>query len=107
MKESYIYIMTNKNKTTLYIGVSNDLIRRVYEHKNHEIKGSFSDNYNCGICVYYEKYNDINIAIERETQLKKWNRLKKKNLINSKNPNWIELVNDNDIINIDDLNCKE
>ena len=103
MKESYIYIMTNKNKTVMYIGVTNDLIRRVYEHKNHAIKGSFSDKYNCGICIYYEKYYDINQAIERENQLKKWNRYKKIELINSKNPNWIELVNDTEIINIDEL----
>ena len=103
MKEYYIYIMTNKNKSVLYIGVTDDLIRRVYEHKNHIIENSFTYKYNCEYCVYYEKYNDINQAIERETQLKKWNRLKKKNLINVKNPNWIELVNDNEILNINEL----
>lgn len=87
----------------MYIGVTADLIRRVYEHKNHIIKGSYTDNYNCEICVYYEKYNDIKQAIDRETQLKKWNRNKKIELINSKNPGWKELVNDIEIINIDDL----
>lgn len=103
MKEYYIYIVTNKNKSVLYIGVTDDLIRRVYEHRNHIIENSFTDKYHCEYCIYYEIFNDINQAIERETQLKKWNRLKKKNLINVKNPNWIELVNDNEIINIDEL----
>ncbi len=87
MNESYIYIMTNNHKNVLYIGVTNDLIRRVYEHKNHEIKGSFTDKYNCENCVYYEK----------------WNRKKKEDLINIKNPNWINLVNDTEIINIDEI----
>ena len=100
MKESYIYIVTNFDRTTLYIGVTNDLIRRVYEHRHHLSKDSFTDKYNCGTCIYYEKYNDINQAIERETQLKKWSRKKKENLINSKNPGWVSLVNDYEIINI-------
>ena len=103
MKESYIYIVTNFDRTTLYIGVTNDLIRRIYEHRNHLIDGSFSDKYSCEICIYYEKFNDINQAFDRETQLKKWSRKKKENLINSKNPGWMSLVNDNEIINIDDL----
>lgn len=103
MKEYYIYILTNFDKTVLYIGVTNDLIRRVYEHKNHLFKNSFTDKYNCAICIYYEKYNDINQAIERETQLKKWSRKKKENLIISNNPGWMSLVNDNEIVNINDL----
>ena len=103
MKESYIYIVTNFDRTTLYIGVTNDLIRRIYEHKNHLVEGSFSDKYNCGICIYYEKFNDINQAFDRETQLKKWNRKKKEDLINLKNPKWINLVNETDILNIDEL----
>ena len=103
MKESYIYIVTNFDRTTLYIGVTNDLIRRVYEHRHNLSKDSFTDKYNCGTCIYYEKYNDINQAIERETQLKKWSRKKKENLINSKNPGWVSLVNDNEIINFDDI----
>ena len=96
--------MTNYYRTTLYIGVTSDLIKRVYEHKNHLIQNSFSDKYNCEFCVYYENYNDINQAIERETQLKKWSRKKKENLINTKNPDWIDLVIDNEIINIDEIN---
>ena len=102
MKEYYIYIVTNFDRTVLYIGVTNDLIRRVYEQKHHLFDNSFTDKYNCGICIYYEKYNDINQAIERETQLKKWSRKKKENLIISKNPGWVGSVNDNEIINIDE-----
>ena len=103
MKVSYIYIVTNFDRTTLYIGVTNDLIKRVYEHKNHLIPDSFTDKYNCGTCIYYEKFNDINQAIEREKQLKKWSRKKKENLINSINPGWVSLVNDNEIISVDDM----
>ena len=103
MKEYYIYIVTNFARTTLYIGVTNDLIRRVYEHKYHLFDNSFSDKYNCGTCIYYEKFNDVNQAIERETQLKKWSRKKKENLINSKNPGWVSLVNDKEIISFDDI----
>lgn len=103
MKESYIYIMTNYYRTTLYIGVTSDLIRRVNEHKNHVIQGSFTDKYNCELCVYYEMWNNINEAINRETTLKKWSRKKKENLINSKNPEWKELVVGTEIINIEDM----
>jgi putative endonuclease len=84
--------MTNKNKTTLYIGVTNDLVRRVYEHKNHILKNSFTDRYNLEYCIYYEEWAYFELAINREKELKKWNRQKKENLINSKNPEWRELV---------------
>ncbi|GHS98110.1 endonuclease [Bacteroidia bacterium] len=87
----FIYIMTNKNKTTLYIGVTNDLQRRVLEHKNHLNKKSFTALYNLDSCVYYEYYPSIERAIERETQLKKWNRVKKELLITSMNPEWNDL----------------
>ncbi|KAA6348877.1 hypothetical protein EZS27_003677 [termite gut metagenome] len=87
----FIYIMTNKNKTTLYIGVTNNLQRRVLEHKNHFIKKSFSASYNLEYCVYYEYYSSIEQAIERETQLKKWSRIKKDLLITSTNPEWDDL----------------
>jgi putative endonuclease len=88
----YIYIMTNKNRTTLYIGVTNDLCRRIYEHKNHLIKGSFTDKYNLEYCIYYEEFPYFDLAIKREKELKKWNRQKKENLINKKNPEWKVLV---------------
>lgn len=96
MKENggFVYIMTNKNKTVLYIGVTNDLIRRVYEHKNHLIKNSFTDKYNLEYCIYFEEFPTIVSAIEREKELKKWNRQKKENLINAKNSQWNEVVTD-------------
>ena len=75
-KFGYVYIMTNKYKTVLYIGVTNNLVRRVYEHKNHLIKNSFSDRYNLEYCIYYEEYTCFYMAIDREKELKKWNRQK-------------------------------
>ena len=91
-KMGIVYMMTNKNRTTLYIGVTNDLCRRIYEHKNHVIKGSFTDKYNLEYCIYYEEFPYFNLAILREKELKKWNRQKKENLINKKNPEWKVLV---------------
>ncbi len=83
----FIYIVTNKNKTVLYIGVTNDLQRRVYEHEQGLISG-FTKKYNCHYLIYYEHFQDINDAIEREKVLKKWRREKKENLINEFNPDW-------------------
>ena len=97
-KFGYVYIMTNKNKTVLYIGVTNDLVRRVYEHKNHIVKNSFSDRYNLEFCIYYEEFAYFDLAIKREKELKKWNRQKKEELINKKNPEWKELVNEKGFI---------
>jgi len=88
----FVYIMTNKNKTTLYIGVTNDLCRRIQEHKNHLIKDSFTDKYNIEYCIYYEKFQYFDLAIQREKELKKWNRQKKEDLINKKNPEWKVMV---------------
>ena len=76
------YIMTNKHKTTLYIGVTSSLKQRIWEHRTHSIKGSFTDKYNLEHCIYYEHYPDIEMAISRETVLKKWSRGKKEELIN-------------------------
>ncbi len=86
----YVYILANQNNTTLYIGVTNDLIRRVYEHKNHLVKG-FTDKYNISKLIYFEDTNDVYSAISREKQLKKWTRKKKEFLINKINPQWIDL----------------
>ena len=94
-KLGYVYIMTNKNKTTLYIGITNNLPRRIYEHKNHLLKGSFTDRYNLEYCIYYEEFANFNLALRREKELKKWNRQKKEALINTKNPEWKELVTEN------------
>ena len=93
-KSGYVYIMTNKNKTTLYIGVTNDLCCRVYQHKKHLIKNSFTDRYNLEYCIYYEYWDYFDLAINREKELKKWNRAKKALLINTINPEWKELVNE-------------
>jgi len=87
-KFGFVYIMTNINRTTLYIGVTNDLCRRIYEHKNHLIKNSFTDKYNLEYCIYYEEFSYFDLAIKREKELKKWNRQKKEDLINKINPSW-------------------
>ena len=87
----FIYIMTNANKSVLYTGITNDLIRRVYEHKQHLDKGSFTDRYNVEILLYYESTSDVKAAIEREKQIKGWNRKRKEKIITSKNPNWEDI----------------
>ena len=87
----YVYILTNSHNTILYIGVTNDLRKRVYEHKNHLDKGSFTAQYNIEKLVYFEVSSDVKAAIEREKQLKGWNRKRKNKLIESKNPNWDDL----------------
>ncbi len=89
----YIYLMTNVHNTVLYVGVTNDLIRRVYEHKNHLDKGSFTARYNVEKLVYFELATDPYHAIEREKQIKGWNRKRKDKLIESRNPNWTDLYN--------------
>ena len=81
----YVYILTNKNKNVLYTGVTNDLIRRVYEHKQHFDKNSFTSKYNVTNLVYFEETNDVKAAIEREKQIKSWSRMKKFFLIKEKN----------------------
>ena len=83
----FVYIVTNKNKTVLYIGVTNDLQRRVYEHENGLIPG-FTKEYNCHFLIYYEHFQNIDDAIVREKEIKKWRREKKENLISETNPNW-------------------
>ncbi|MDR0206322.1 MAG: GIY-YIG nuclease family protein, partial [Bacteroidales bacterium] len=65
-KGGYAYILTNKNKTTLYIGVTNELCRRIYQHKNHLIKNSFTFRYNLEYCIYYEYFEHFDLAIHRE-----------------------------------------
>ena len=87
----YVYILTNAHKTVLYTGVTNDLVRRVYEHKNHMDKGSFTAQYNVDRLVYYEVTSDVEVAIEREKQIKGWNRKHKNKLVESRNPNWVDL----------------
>ena len=89
--EYYVYMMTNSHKNLLYTGITNDLIRRVYEHKHHLDKGSFTDRYNIEYLVYFELTSDVTAAIEREKQIKGWNRKRKDKLIASRNPNWNDL----------------
>ena len=89
MKQCYVYIMTNKSRT-LYTGVTNNLERRVYEHKQKLIPG-FTTKYNISRLVYFEATEDIRAAIEREKQIKGWLRSKKITLIESVNPSWTDL----------------
>jgi putative endonuclease len=89
----YIYIMTNKNKTALYIGVTNNLQRRITEHSSHINERAFTAKYNLEYCVYYEYFTDITLAIAREKQLKRWSRAKKKRLLLKPIPNGKILVN--------------
>ena len=86
-----IYMMTNKNKSTLYIGVTPDLIRRVQEHKNHIHPKSFTAKYNLEYLIYYESFSRVEEAILFEKQIKKWRREKKEALINLINPDWEDL----------------
>ena len=86
----YTYIMSSQNNTTLYIGVTNDINRRVQEHRSKSIPG-FTQRYNCTKLVYYEMFSDINQAIDREKQIKKWRREKKENLIKTMNPEMKDL----------------
>lgn len=90
MKKSYVYFMTNKNNTVIYIGITSNLIKRVYQHKTKEFK-SFTSKYNCDKLVYFEEFEDINKAILREKQLKAGNRKRKENLINMDNSDWNDL----------------
>lgn len=87
----YVYILANSTNVSIYTGVTKDLLRRVYEHKHHLDKGSFTDQYNVTKLVYYECTNDIYSAISREKQIKSWKRKKKNELITAFNPQWREL----------------
>ena len=87
----YVYLLTNEHGNVIYTGVTNDLLRRVYEHKHHLDKGSFTAQYNIEKLVYYETTNDVESAIAREKQIKGWNRKRKNKLIESKNLLWEDL----------------
>jgi len=92
-KSYYVYILTNKKHGTLYIGVTNDLMRRIYEHKNKIFKG-FTKKYNLTKLVYYAETNDISAAITEEKRMKKWYRKWKIELIEKENPDWKDLAED-------------
>jgi putative endonuclease len=89
-KNYYIYLLTNWNNTVMYIGVTNDLVRRLYEHKNKLYDG-FTKKYNLNKLVYFELFFDINEAVKREKEIKKWRRDKKNKLVESINPEWRDL----------------
>ena len=90
----YVYILSNSSNTVVYIGMTNDLSRRVYEHKNHLAPNSFTARYQVTKLVYYEVTENVNSAIEREKQLKGWNRKRKDKAISLKNPEWKDLYED-------------
>ena len=94
MNTYYVYILSNNSKT-LYIGVSNNLQRRIYEHK-HKLIDGFTKKYNLNKLVYFEMFNNINDAIKREKQLKNWHRQWKINLIESANKEWKDLSTEED-----------
>jgi putative endonuclease len=87
----YVYILTNFAKTVLYIGFSGNLVERILQHKSGEIEG-FTKKYKTNILIYYEEFDDVNVAKARERAMKKWNRAWKEELINKANPEWKELL---------------
>ncbi len=86
--------MANDSNSTIYVGVTSNLQKRVIEHKAHIMIDSFSDKYNCEKLVYFEEFSDIRYAIAREKQLKNWKREWKNSLIETMNPNWDDLMGD-------------
>ena len=89
--EYYVYILTNWNNCVMYIGVTNNLERRQYEHRNG-LNDGFSKKYKTHKLVYFETTNDVNAAITREKQLKRWSRAKKDQLVTTMNPDWRDLA---------------
>ena len=87
----YVYIITNKTNTVLYTGVTNNLKRRLFEHKEKKFDG-FTCRYNVNKLVYFESTSDINVAIAREKEIKGWKREKKNALVETKNKNWSDLT---------------
>jgi len=93
MKQSYVYILASKKNGTLYVGVTSDLVQRIYEHKQNIIDG-FTTKYGVHTLVYYEIHEDVREAIIREKRIKKWNRSWKLLLIRKNNPEWKDLYNE-------------
>lgn len=91
MKNYYVYILANVTNTTIYVGVTGDLLRRIYQHKNDMDSGSFTAKYQVHKLVYYECTTDVYSALSREKQLKSWNRKRKNKLVESMNPSWRDL----------------
>ena len=93
MVKFYVYILTNKNHTVLYTGFTDDIERRVYEHKNKILLG-FTSKYNVDKLIYFEEFIDIESAKHRENQIKRYKKAWKENLINEMNPHWRDLYED-------------
>ncbi len=93
MKKYYMYILANRRDGILYIGTTNDIIRRIYQHKNNEVSG-FTKRYKIHQLVYYEECSDIREVILREKRMKKWKRQWKIELIEKSNPEWRDLYNE-------------
>ncbi len=92
-RKAWIYILTNSAKTVLYIGVTQNIARRMDEHRNRLISG-FASTYNCDRLIYVEEFSYISAALDREKELKKWSRKKKETLINTLNPEWNDLFHE-------------
>lgn len=90
MKTYYVYILASQRNGTLYIGMTSDLVKRIWEHKNKQVKG-FTEKYGVDMLVYYEETNDVLVALQREKTLKKWKRVWKLALIEKENPEWEDL----------------
>lgn len=93
LKSYYVYILANKRNGTLYIGITDDLIKRIWQHKN-DLIGGFTKKYQVHTLVYFEETNDVLSAIAREKKLKRWKRKWKLALIEKHNPDWKDLYND-------------
>ncbi len=93
MADYFVYIVTNVPRGTLYVGVTNDLVRRAYEHREGLVKG-FTQRYRLKMLVYYERYDTPSAAIQREKNIKHWLRAWKLKLVESSNPQWRDLFND-------------
>ena len=93
----HVYILSHTNNNVLYVGVTNDLVRRVFEHKNKMVPG-FTADYNVTKLVYFERFDFIDLAIAREKQIKKYSKIKKAELVNKMNPHWTELYKEGKVM---------
>ena len=91
----YVYILANRTNVTLYTGVTNDLERRLWEHRNHTDPRSFTAKYQVHKLVYFEETTDIDVALNREKQIKSWSRKRKNQLVEGMNPTWADLFPEN------------
>ena len=93
MPDYWVYVLTNKPRGTLYVGITNDLVRRTHEHREGLVDG-FSQRYQLKMLVYFERYNAPRLAIQREKNIKHWPRLWKLDLVETTNPQWRDLYRD-------------